>query len=70
MTGEKWAKQGIVSVEAGIWTADLVLFTIGLLFLRQARLDARLFEADFYSVVLDKVKRWLIEKKILAEPIS
>jgi lipopolysaccharide export system permease protein len=58
ITGEKWAKQGIVSVEVGVWSADVILFGIGLIFLRQARIDARLFEADFYQVVFDKVGRW------------
>jgi lipopolysaccharide export system permease protein len=65
MTGEKWAKQDIISVQVGVWTADVALFIVGLFFLRQARLDARLFEADFYSVVFDKLKKWLISKKIL-----
>jgi lipopolysaccharide export system permease protein len=65
MTGEKWAKQDIISVQLGVWTADVALFIVGLFFLRQARLDARLFEADFYSVVYDKFKKWLISKKIL-----
>lgn len=58
ITGEKWAKQGFVSVEVGVWAADVILFGIGLIFLRQARIDARLFEADFYQVVFDKVSRW------------
>lgn len=70
MTGEKWAKQGIISVPVGVWTADVVLFIIGLLFLRQARLDARLFEADFYMVVFDKARKWLVARKILSEPVS
>jgi len=34
-----------------------VLVTIGLIFLKQARADARLFDADFYNVVWDKLKR-------------
>ena len=34
----------------------LILFAVGLVFLRQARIDARLFEADFYAVVIEKVK--------------
>jgi lipopolysaccharide export system permease protein len=39
--------------------SNAILFTIGLLFLRQARADARLFDADFYNVALDKLKqRW------------
>ncbi len=56
-TGEKWAGQDKISVPVGIWAADFILTIVGLMFLRQARLDARLFEADFYSVVWDKIKR-------------
>ena len=63
-TGEKWAGQEKISVPVGIWAADVLLTVVGLLFLRQARLDARLFEADFYSVLLDKVKRRLRPQKV------
>lgn len=70
MTGEKWAKQGIISVPIGVWAADIILFVVGLMFLRQARLDARLFEADFYLVIFDKAKKWLIRKKILPSSAS
>lgn len=58
MQGEKLAKQGSVSPAVGVWMADAILFVIGLLFLRQARADARLFEADFYNVLVDKFQRW------------
>ncbi|MBX2966798.1 MAG: LptF/LptG family permease [Cyclobacteriaceae bacterium] len=70
MTGEKWAKQGIVSVEAGVWAADVILFGVGLIFLRQARIDARLFEADFYQVVFDKVGGWYQQAKARWFPLS
>jgi lipopolysaccharide export system permease protein len=66
MQGEKLAKQGAVGIIAGVWIADILLFGIGLFFLKQARADARLFEADFYSVVFDKVKQWLGKRKKLA----
>ena len=56
-TGEKWAGQDKISVPMGIWAADFILTIIGLLFLRQARLDARFFEADFYHVLWDKFRR-------------
>ncbi|HEY5691728.1 MAG TPA: LptF/LptG family permease, partial [Cyclobacteriaceae bacterium] len=69
MMGDKWSRQGIIPVPAGIWAADAILFVIGLIFLRQARLDARLFEADFYNVVWDKLKMWLRSKKLLSEEI-
>jgi lipopolysaccharide export system permease protein len=70
MTGEKWAKQGLISVQVGVWAGDVILFIVGLLFLRQARLDARFFEADFYRVLWDKAKQWAILKKILPAPVS
>jgi lipopolysaccharide export system permease protein len=71
MQGEKLAKQETVGVVTGIWMADVILFIIGLFFIRQARIDARLFEADFYSVVSDKIKRWLKNrKKVESKPIS
>ena len=63
MQGEKIAKQGTISVATGIWAADLILMIFGLLFLRQARADARLFEADFYRVVFDKIKIWFDSRK-------
>ncbi len=70
MQGEKIAKQGTIPVAAGIWAADFILLIFGLIFLRQARLDARLFEADFYRVVLDKLKIWFASKrKVKTKPI-
>jgi lipopolysaccharide export system permease protein len=68
MTGEKWAKQGIISVQIGVWAADIILLVAGLIFLRQARLDARFFEADYYLVIFDQVRKWLIERKLLPAP--
>ncbi len=56
LMGEKWAKQSILSVAQGMWLANTVLMIIGMVFLKQARADARLFDADFYNVVWDKLK--------------
>lgn len=63
MQGEKFAKQEIIQPWLGVWMGDLILFVVGLFFLRQARADARLFEADFYSVVLDKVRTWVRKRR-------
>jgi lipopolysaccharide export system permease protein len=70
MQGEKLAKQETVSVAVGVWAADAILLMIGLIFLRQARIDARLFEADFYSVVMDKAKQWWAEKRQVRSKIA
>lgn len=57
LLGVKWAKQDLISVPMGVWLANIILFGIGMLFLRQARVDARLFDADFYNVVIDKLRK-------------
>ncbi|MFN8341090.1 MAG: LptF/LptG family permease [Cyclobacteriaceae bacterium] len=56
LMGEKWAKQHVLSVPLGVWLADIVLFVLGMVFLRQARRDARLFEADTYNSLYNKLK--------------
>jgi lipopolysaccharide export system permease protein len=62
MFGDKWAREGIVSPELGIWSANLLLLPFGLFFLRQARNDARLFESDFYSVIIARFRGAIGEK--------
>ncbi|MBN8578397.1 MAG: LptF/LptG family permease [Cytophagales bacterium] len=62
LMGEKWAKQAVLGVELSMWLANITLFAIGLLFLRQARADARLFDADFYSVAWDRLRRRFSKK--------
>jgi len=59
ITGDKWALAETVPMVVGTWMSNMVLFSIGLIFLRQARADARLFDADFYNVVFDRLRqRW------------
>jgi lipopolysaccharide export system permease protein len=62
LLGEKWAKAGTLSVPAGIWMANAILFSIGFLFMLQARRDARLFESDFYMVIIDRIRRRFSKK--------
>ncbi|MEQ9167133.1 MAG: LptF/LptG family permease [Fulvivirga sp.] len=70
MTGEKWAKQDYLDPMWAIWSANILLLPIGLFFLRQARNDARLFEADFYSVMIEKFNRWRKKGKLSLEENS
>jgi len=60
--GEKWAKEELVTPFFGVWLANFVLLPFGLFFLRQARLDARIFETDFYSVIIEQLKSRIINK--------
>ena len=55
ITGENWAKENTMEITPAIWMANAVLLPIGLFFLRQARRDARLFDADYYRVQLSKL---------------
>ncbi|MEM1405569.1 MAG: LptF/LptG family permease [Bacteroidota bacterium] len=63
MTGEKYSKQDLVDPAIGMWAANAILLPIGLLFLRQARVDARLFDSDFYNVMIERFRRWFAKRK-------
>ena len=59
---EKWAVAGYVNGAYSIWMADLILLPVGLFFLKQARVDARLFDTDYYLVMIDKFTKKLSQK--------
>jgi lipopolysaccharide export system permease protein len=65
MQGEKLARQDVVGIIAGVWVPDFLLLIVGLYFLRQARLDARVFDPDVYQVMLAKFRLWLAKRGIL-----
>jgi lipopolysaccharide export system permease protein len=54
--GEKWAKEGVMDGTVAVWLADAFLLPFGFFFLRQARVDARLFDTDYYLILIDKFK--------------
>ena len=49
--GEKWAKEELITPFFGTWLANFVLLPIGIFFLRQAKVDAKLFDIDFYMKI-------------------
>ena len=59
ISGEKWAKEGLVDPLFGTWFSNLCLIPFGLFFLKQARKDARLFEPDFYIEIWRKLQKRL-----------
>jgi lipopolysaccharide export system permease protein len=63
--GDKWGKQGIVDPILAMWMSNIILLPFGLFFLRQARNDARLFEADFYVAFWERTKKRFTQKKHL-----
>ncbi|MEQ6121868.1 LptF/LptG family permease [Reichenbachiella sp. MALMAid0571] len=60
---DKWAKASVMEGAYAAWVADVVLLPFGILFLYQARRDAKLFDADFYEVWFQKLKEWWDKRK-------
>ncbi|MEP2509156.1 MAG: LptF/LptG family permease, partial [Reichenbachiella sp.] len=56
--GDKWAKSGVVDGLYAAWMANVILFPVGIFFLKQARKDAKIFDADFYSVWIENIRGW------------
>lgn len=56
--GDKWAKSGVVDGLYAAWMANVILFPVGVFFLKQARKDAKIFDADFYNVWIENLKKW------------
>ncbi|GAB3278120.1 LptF/LptG family permease [Larkinella harenae] len=57
LTGDKYAKDGLVWVPAGAWMANVVLLPIGLYLMKQARNDSRLFDKDVYVIWWERTKK-------------
>ncbi|MGB0525202.1 MAG: LptF/LptG family permease [Flammeovirgaceae bacterium] len=53
--GKKLAEEMVVSPLVGVWSGNLILFLIGLFCLRQAYHDVRLFDLDYYKVMIGKL---------------
>jgi lipopolysaccharide export system permease protein len=59
LLGQNWAAEGMVAIPYGVWAADGILFGAGLFFVRQARNDSRLFDADAIKISLVRaLTRW------------
>ena len=63
ITGEKMSKEGLVDINQGMWTANVVLFSIGTFFMYKARKDSPLFDSDYYRVVFDRIIKYLKSKR-------
>jgi lipopolysaccharide export system permease protein len=70
ITGEKYGREGVTPLIVGAWAADAILLFFGLLFLMQARVDSRLFDADAYLVWLNRHLPWLMAKLLGPNPVS
>jgi lipopolysaccharide export system permease protein len=48
-----------VQIPVGVWGGNFILFWVGIFFLRQARNDSRLLEADAYRIAFNRLKKRL-----------
>lgn len=55
--GEKWGREGLVIVAAGMWAANFILLPVGLFFLYQARNDSNLLEFGFLKRFANKLQK-------------
>ncbi len=65
IVGEKWAKEGVVDVYLGLWASNVILLGVALFFLQQARRDASLFDLDFYSSFIGRIRGLFAPKAIV-----
>lgn len=57
ITGDKYAKDGLLWVPLGAWLANIVLFPVGLFLMQRARHDSRLFDKDVYIIAWERLKK-------------
>lgn len=65
IAGEKWVKESYIQITVGMCAANAILLCFGVFFLRQARNDSRLFEADFYYVWQDRLLQRFRKKELV-----
>lgn len=61
--GEKSAKEDVMNPYFAVWLSDFVLLPFGLFFMHQARMDARIFDIDIYTIWIEKIKIRLAVKR-------
>ncbi|MEQ8530820.1 MAG: LptF/LptG family permease [Imperialibacter sp.] len=54
---EKYAREGFLDGAVAAWMPNMILMPLGVFFLRQARNDSRLFDADVYIIFIDRLKK-------------
>lgn len=70
ISGEEYAKADVMDGRQAVWIANMILFPVGLFFLRQARIDARLFDKDIYIIWWDKMIEKYVKKKKIGKSVK
>ena len=67
ITGEKFAKEGIVAPIAGVWVSSAILLPIGIFLTYKASRESSLFNIEVYLKPLNKVVNFVLRKKNVPE---
>jgi lipopolysaccharide export system permease protein len=59
ITGEKYAKAGIVSVYEGMWIASALLLPVGIFLTIKATSDAPVFDAELWRRNIHKILKFM-----------
>lgn len=63
ITGEKFAREGVIAVYKGMWLSSVLLLPLGIFLMYKATTDSALFDRDAYARFFNK----FIPKKILKD---
>lgn len=64
ITGEKWSKENVLDVPVGMWYTNIILFIVGLFFLRKAWKDSPLMESNPFSNLVFKIQTIFRRKSV------
>ena len=67
LTGEKFAREGITGSAAGMWSATLILFPIGIFLTYKATTDAAIMNKETYTIFLKKITKYIGKKLVKDE---
>ena len=56
ITGEKFAREGIIPAWQGMWLSSFILFPIGVFLIYKATTDSKLLDADVYAQVFRNLR--------------
>ena len=62
---EKYAREGLLDGAIAAWMPNMVLLPFGAFFLKQARNDSRLFDADVYLIWWERISKMWSKRKTI-----
>jgi lipopolysaccharide export system permease protein len=63
ITGEKFAREGIIPAWQGMWMSSMILFPVGLFLIYKATTDSRILDGDVYAQFFRGLRERLATKQ-------